>query len=101
MDRGFSSGAARKNCGANSSARRLANETDLDNWQRLGLAIVGQAADDARKIARRGGRPIRDGRNCLHASKEELHVFFSSWWCGVLMGDMDITGPELERRCGL
>lgn len=100
MTKKFASGAGRKPPGASSSVLHIMHEEEMNAWQRLAVGILCQAADDARKVARRG--PILDPRNDQGvADAEELHSFFHSRWCGALMAGMDLTGPELERRCGL
>lgn len=71
------------------SAMRLSREGELDPYERLAFAIIGNAADEARKV--RPGWP----------EANSLINFFRSDWCKVLLGTTKLTGEFFIQAFGL
>lgn len=64
--------------------------------ERLAVAIVEQAVDDARTVL------AKANRNPLSlVSHWELCRFFESKWCAILLGTTDLDGNEIAERLGL
>ena len=64
--------------------------------ERLAVAIVEQAVDDARTVL------AKANRNPLSlVSHWELCRFFKSKWCATLLGTTDLDGNEIAERLGL
>ena len=68
-----------------------------ENLLLLRNAIIGRAIDDYKACVIRGDR--RGGKSDYNRpNTREVEKFFNSWYCGVLLGDSLITGPDILSR---
>lgn len=71
--------------------QKLAADQELEPFERLALSVVALAAHDLRRVRGSGESLLPIGSGTI-LNNDELHLFFRSRWCNVLLCTTGMSG---------